>query len=95
MTPKEKAKELFDKFCSYSEHYKNDTDGIICWNTRVGEDNAKKCALICVEEILEFSDWFGYCGVMYDHPEKGRCIINDDIDPSTYWQSVKEEINKL
>jgi hypothetical protein len=43
-------------------------------------DNAVKCALICVDEILE-SLW-----------NVGNSFPNDEIK---YWQEVKQEINKL
>ena len=43
-------------------------------------DNAVKCALICVDEILE-SLW-----------NVGHSSSNDEIN---YWQEVKQEINKL
>tara|TARA_R110001632_G_scaffold162791_1_gene281208 strand:+ start:663 stop:854 length:192 start_codon:yes stop_codon:yes gene_type:complete len=43
-------------------------------------DNAVKCVLICVDEILE-SLW-----------NVGHSSSNDEIK---YWQEVKEEINKL
>ena len=43
-------------------------------------DNAVKCALICVDEILE-SLW-----------NVGHSSSNDEIK---YWQEVKQEINKL
>mgnify|MGYP003668173102 FL=1 len=43
-------------------------------------DNAVKCALICVDEILE-SLW-----------NVGHSSSNDEVN---YWQEVKQEINKL
>ena len=43
-------------------------------------DNAVKCALICVDEILE-SLW-----------NVGHSSSNDEIN---YWKEVKQEINKL
>ena len=65
MTPKEKAKELVNKFLQIYEG-------------RVPQ--AKQCALICVDEILE-SHYKVLVGVM---PKV-----------SDYWQEVKQEINKL
>ena len=65
MTPKEKAKELYNKFRN------NNKDTVF---------NAKKCALIAVDEILK------QC---WDY----RDI---DLQASyEYWQKVKQEINKL
>ena len=40
MTPTEKAKDLFNKYFGYVEAYSSDQQS----------ENAKKCALICVEE---------------------------------------------
>lgn len=42
MTPKEKAKELIEKFKVYSSMYH---DGVA--------ENAKKCALILVDEVIQ------------------------------------------
>ena len=79
MTPKEKAKELIDKF-----HIKvHDREGTSAMN----EFEAKQCALIAVDEILELTkrptynpfDWNEITGTYYDK----------------YWQEVKEEIEKL
>lgn len=71
MTPEEKAKELIMKFC----------EGI--WedgNPNNSVRHVKKCALICVEEIL--SSW----------DEDGNKRLDAPI--ISYWQSVKDFINK-
>tara|TARA_R110001592_G_scaffold14653_1_gene65306 strand:- start:6408 stop:6605 length:198 start_codon:yes stop_codon:yes gene_type:complete len=65
MTPKEKSIELVNKFLQI-------------YDGRVPQ--AKQCALICVDEILE-SHYKVLVGVM---PKV-----------SDYWQEVKQEINKL
>lgn len=44
MTPKEKAKELLDKFTFASIYFTNNTNG--------AKLNAKTCALIAVDEII-------------------------------------------
>jgi len=62
ITPKEKAVELVNK---YLQVY----DG--------GVPHAKKCALICIDEILEFGNQ------------------QDIREPMMYWNSVKQELNKL
>lgn len=49
MSPKEKAKELVEKFLPYS--YYHEMDNSMNRNYQQ-EDNAKQCALICVDEIL-------------------------------------------
>ena len=71
MIAKEKANELVQLF------YNNQCSHSI---TELAYKSAKKCALICVDEILE-SHYKVLVGVMpktYD-----------------YWQEVKQEINKL
>jgi hypothetical protein len=73
MTPKEKAKDLISSF-----YTKTDEQGLtfnIYWT------NAKQCALIAVEEILEI---INETMILVD--------IESDYD---YWQEVKEEILKL
>ena len=62
MTPNEKAVELVNKYLQV-------------YDGRVPQ--AKKCALICIDEILEFGNQQGI------------------REPMMYWQSVKQEINKL
>ena len=45
MTPKEKAKELFDKYATY----------VVMWTggIEVENQNCKQCALIVVDEIID------------------------------------------
>ena len=67
MTPKEKAKELVDKM-----HSKMYSDGIY---------DAKQCALICVDEIIEeIKEW--------------NMSVIDYQNRIEYWQEVKQEIEK-
>jgi hypothetical protein len=75
MTPKEKAKEMVNKFYYYVESISESQQ----------QENAKNCALIAVDEIIKES------------PSKIYWQTYDDETPSaiTYWQEVKEEINKL
>lgn len=72
MTLEEKAKDLFNKMLPFQEHGMGD-----------GRDGAKKCALICVDEILELlkSDWG-------DNQWRAMEYMWE-------WQEVKEEIGKL
>ena len=88
MTPEEKAKELVEKFGNYAkpdfEEWKNPED----INENINKINAKKCALICVDEIIEnVTDteiiMFEIGGDHYSKPRKA------------YFQEVKQEINKL
>mgnify|MGYP003671492642 CR=1 FL=1 len=83
-TPKEKAKELVKMFGEYSDpyHYGNPMDDIDYFRIL----NAKRCALICVDEKIKsisiFTDW----------DLDSRSIANYDIDEL---EEVKREINKL
>lgn len=69
-TPKEKAKELVDKYWIYLRA------GLL-YDEEAKED-AKHCALIAVDEILKVASFY-----------------NDTQGEVTYWQEVKEEIEKL
>ena len=55
MTPKEKAKELVDKFENYCDV--DDPNGILDWQDCL-KQNAKNCALICINEMIR---------ICYDH----------------------------
>ncbi len=72
-TPKEKAEELVEKFypraTSYSLDRKNQNE------------NAKQCAIVAVDEILDID----CCDMSEEH-------FNNHIE---YWQEVKNEIEKL
>jgi hypothetical protein len=50
MTPKEKAKELIEKFCEYSHTDYNPTRGGYQFESQIA--NAKQCALIAVGELI-------------------------------------------
>ena len=73
MTPKEKANELVVKY---------QIDNPITYH------QAKQCALIAVDEILENVDYF------FKELEKDG-LPNKFDDEIEYWQEVKQEINKL
>jgi hypothetical protein len=74
MTPKEKAKELFDK---YEKMYPLNF-------TKAGENfhksNIIKCALIAVDEMLDF---------------RNRLYINEGSLAHQYLVEIKKEIEKL
>ena len=73
MTPKEKAQELFDKYFEATNNYYQ----------------AKQCALIAVDEIINSSP---------TNPLKGGYIelYSDMVDEAIeYWQKVKHEIEAL
>jgi len=73
MTSKEKAKELYNKMYDYS----------------LFEEEAKRCALIAVDEIIEATNMYQY-GInnALEH-------IPSKIVKHPYWQEVKQEIENL
>ena len=75
METKQKAKELVNKFypraTSYSLDRKNQNE------------NAKQCALIAVDEIID----------SYIQEKNNGYIVSEKIIP--YWEEVKEEIINL
>lgn len=84
MTPKEKAKELFEKYYEYvwqkhvsTRRYK--TEGM-------SKSAAKWCALVSVNEVIE--QWEYIDTYLAD----GRGELNPNLK---YWYEVKEEIKKL
>lgn len=80
MTPKEKAKELVERFTPDTMIYTWDGNGY-----KVDEEtsmcNAKNCALICIEEIQDANP-------MSDE-------LYDNESTLIYWEEVKQEITKL
>ena len=83
MTPKEKAIELHNKILNIT-YDDRDIPGEPTWVST-------KCALIAVDEILEATKtkykWGG------GSPEK--LIHVEEVKYDTYWQEVKQEIEKL
>ena len=75
MTPKEKAKELVDKYVVYAKRptIKGYTKEV--WIYKVIE-NAKQCALICVDEMIKDAS---------HDPYNAKTRIE-------YWNSIKKEI---
>jgi hypothetical protein len=78
MTAKEKAKQMFNKFRPLAYH---DQREIGSYQLMQEMHNAKKCALILVDEILENNE-------IILHPDE--CYLY-----SLHWKEVKQEINKL
>ena len=81
MTPKEKAKELVNKFAKLPE------EGTLMWY--LSFEIAKKCALIAVDELIKYHDEFMDV-VRYELPSNIVASI-----PYKYWDKVKQEIEKL
>ncbi len=80
MTPKEKAKELVDKYLDLDD-YNNLNLDLFCDECGISNDAAKICALIAVDEVKWFHQRLFYLteGSIFDK----------------YLQDVKEEIEKL
>ena len=86
MTPKQKADELVEKFLPVAlnnEFGKSESQAQL--------DNAKQCALIAVEEILqELNLLHKPHYTLFEHSD-GSC--EDGTDRAEFWQQVKQEIN--
>ena len=80
MTPKEKAEELV-------ERYEVLTTG---WNYI---EDAKKCALICVDEILD--NFFDGSLKIKDGKKVFQGVWSTSHHAMEYYNEVKQEINKL
>jgi hypothetical protein len=91
MTPKERATELVEKYKDITIKY------VLNGEANEGDvnDEAKECASIAVQEIIEAIEMFGYSSTFYDHEETGKMTCVDDEPPTMYWNKVKNEINKL
>jgi hypothetical protein len=83
MTPKEKAKELFDKYCYAIRTEERDSG----YFTNV--IYAKQCALIAVDEILKLNHPY----VIVHESFEDNVIEN--MTQEYYWQEVKTELEKL
>lgn len=87
MTPKEKSNELIEKYSEYVSGYIGSS---MLTNTEYPEmiiKNAKNCALICVNEILDIDVWFSK-----------NMVKNNEWNPNEckeFWIEVKQEIEKL
>lgn len=81
MTPKDKAKELVDKYTPLVYCYMG--SGMLSnhYDENVAKDNAKQCALIAVDEILN-DDWY-------------IPSFDEMTERKKYWEQVKNEIINL
>ena len=79
MTPKEKAKELFDKMF------------LVIENKGMYDDlyRAKQCALIAVDEILNTLKIFP------EKDTTSKSVVNYSVSRIVYSVQVKQEIEKL
>ena len=84
--PKEITKELVDKFEDELGH----SDLNVCYTGDLDKETtitAKRCALICCDEIIKVLPKKAYIGTITDH----ELMKNPKI---TYWQAVKKELKK-
>lgn len=85
MEPKEKAKELVNKFKTYSYYDAHDLTSRVK-REESNTDSAKECATIAVDEIID--QW-----IMIDtYIADGDGQLNPNLK---YWKEVKQEIEKL
>ena len=83
MTPKEKAQQLVDRFREFADGTDPETDR---YSPNIEKQKAKQCALIAVDEILDF--------MMNDDKESETCYwANHPL--LSYWYEVKKEIELL
>ena len=82
MTEKEKAQELVTKFRKYA----SGDDDDYRFSPAIEKENAKLCAIIAVDEILNNAVKYN----AYDG------VINNELwADDEYWQEVKQEIEQL
>lgn len=82
MSPKEKAKELIDKFLPNVYCYLG--SGMLTneYDEGVALNNAKRCTLICAEEILK------------EHENLSTIYISESEKRESYWEEVKKEVER-
>ena len=80
MTPKEKAKELIEMFIFFASDEETTEDGFM-YSEAMRIFNAKQCALIAVDEVIN------QCRVM-----DGGFSFEKEME---FWQRVKREIENL
>ena len=89
MTPKEKAKELFEKFITLVE---TRSDRMNIYDADAAKKRAKECAVICINEILKI------CPLDYfkDFDPENSFIPEENSELfSEFWEQVKAEIENL
>lgn len=77
-TPEEEAQELFDKYNNYLQQE---------MNCIVYVENAKQCAIICVDKIITSLE-------EYDDRNSTHELQNMESD-FKYWEKVREELGLL
>ena len=86
MTPKEKAKELVDKFYDTTPNEAFIDEPLVLSTPYSSWGQAKQCALIAVDEILND----------YSYMQNIRNANSNQIHSRrVYWQEVKQEIKNI
>lgn len=80
MTPKEKAKQLVNRFDESLNHLTCGTNGI----ERHIRERAVACALIAVDEIMPYLEFY--------EEQYGDGLFEHDL---SFWREVKQEIQKM
>ena len=82
MTPKEKARELIDRYLDI-ENYNNINLDLFCDECGISEQSAKYCALIAVDEILKANPIIPLQFM----------LESESLDAANeYWQEVQQEL---
>jgi hypothetical protein len=91
MTPKEKAGELFDRFCDVENlGVQGNYNGTWNWNSFLYRKQAKECALIAIDELIKNQE------KITKNINRHLSIANIEIqDTGSFWEEVKHEINNL
>lgn len=79
MTPKEKAKELVEKYRDVSIIFVDSIEGTC--DMRMNNEDTKECALIAVEEVLFILPY--------------TCNCEDIESSTWFYESVKQELENL
>ena len=91
MTPQEKAKELFHKFYLVNAESVELETGEHELLFSLSQDDAKKCALMAVEELLPLASPYT---IVYHYTEDGATIL-EQWPERVFWFWVKIELEKL
>lgn len=83
MTPQEKAKEIVEKMFFCDKSTPDESMAMLY-------PHAKQCALITVDEMIEFED-----RIVNQIREITQLSGREFKDESRFWQQVKHEIEKL
>jgi hypothetical protein len=80
LTPKEKAKELVNRFLGLEYVlFQHDGEPFTFPQGRINLYSAKQCALIAVDELIHYLE----------------IVLGVDKEDFEYWQEVKKEIENL